>query len=280
MVLRSLCGSSYWARWRVFRLKEAKKHAEEIAALHLRTLEALALAIEAKDETTHDHLQRMPSMAVAVAEQLGLSEKEMEALRAAALLHDIGKLAVPEHILNKPGKLTPEEFERIKVHPIVGAEILERVQFPYAVVPIVRSHHEKWNGSGYPDGLKGEEIPIGARILAVVDCLDALTSDRQYRPALPLSEAMAVLQGRAARRYDPRVVEVVSRLHLNIESNGERTSAEPRRKEAFEISQSRSRGSPGCRFPEDQGRDFRRRSGQTSSMPSPPPAKKVRCSSS
>jgi diguanylate cyclase (GGDEF)-like protein/putative nucleotidyltransferase with HDIG domain len=198
------------------RLEEAKKHAEEVAALHLRTLEALALAIEAKDETTHDHLQRMPSMALTVARQLGLSEKEMEALRAAALLHDIGKLAVPEQILNKPGKLTPEEFERIKVHPVVGAEILERVRFPYAVAPIVRAHHEKWDGSGYPDGLKAEEIPLGARILAAVDCLDALTTDRQYRPAIPFAEALAVLQGQSGKGYDPRVIEVVSRLDLNI----------------------------------------------------------------
>ena len=197
------------------RLEDEKKYAEEVAALHLRTIEALALAIEAKDETTHDHLQRMPLFALAVAKQLGLSEQEMDALRAAALLHDIGKLAVPEHILNKPGRLTPEEFERMKIHPLVGAEILERVQFPYEVVPIVRSHHEKWDGSGYPDGLKEEEIPIGARILAAVDCLDALTSDRQYRRALPFPEAMAVLQGEDGKAFDPRVIEVVRRLHLN-----------------------------------------------------------------
>ena len=122
------------------------------------------------------------------ARNWGSPESELEALRAAALLHDIGKLAVPEHIISKPGKLTPEEFEKMKIHPVVGAEILERVKFPYPVVPIVRSHHEKWDGSGYPDGLKGEDIPIGARILAAVDCLDALASDRQYRKAIPLDE--------------------------------------------------------------------------------------------
>ena len=119
----------------------------------------------------------------------------MEALHAAALLHDIGKLAVPEHIISKPGRLTPEEFEKMKIHPLVGAEILERVRFPYPVVPIVRAHHEKWDGSGYPFGLKGEEIPIGARILSSVDFLDAMASDRQYRRALPLEEVMKRLVG-------------------------------------------------------------------------------------
>jgi diguanylate cyclase (GGDEF)-like protein/putative nucleotidyltransferase with HDIG domain len=159
----------------------------------------------------------MPLFALAVAKQLGLREEEMDALRTAALLHDIGKLAVPEHILTKPGRLTPEEFERMKVHPLVGAEILQRVQFPYEVVPLVRAHHEKWDGSGYPDGLKEEEIPIGARILAAVDCLDALISDRQYRRALPFPEAMAVLRGEAGKAFDPRVVEVVTRLHLDTD---------------------------------------------------------------
>ena len=159
---------------------------EEIASLNMRTIEALALAIEAKDHTTHTHLQRVRTYAVEIAKEIGLSAEEIEALRAALFCTTSAKLAVPEHIINKPGKLTPEEFEKMKVHPLVGAEILERVAFPYPVAPIVRSHHERWDGSGYPAGLAGEEIPIGARILAVVDCLDALASDRQYRPALPL----------------------------------------------------------------------------------------------
>src|SRR5205814_9507049 len=126
--------------------------------------------------------------AVEVAKELGVCPAEMEALHAAALLHDIGKLAVPEHIISKPGRLSPEEFEKMKIHTLVGAEILERVRFPYPVVPIVRAHHEKWDGSGYPLGLKGAEIPIGARILSAVDCLDALASDRQYRLAMPMKE--------------------------------------------------------------------------------------------
>src|SRR2546425_8477071 len=141
----------------------------------------------------------------------------MEALHAAALLHDIGKLAVPEHIISKPGRLTPEEFEKMKIHPVVGAEILERVRFPYPVVPTVRAHHEKWDGSGYPSGLKGEEIPIGARILAAVDYLDALASDRQYRRALPLEEAMERLSAESGKSFDPLVVEVLQRRYLDLE---------------------------------------------------------------
>ncbi len=138
-------------------------------------------------------------------------------MRAAALLHDIGKLAVPEHIINKPGRLTPEEFEKMKVHPLVGAEILDRVAFPYPVAPIVRSHHERWDGSGYPAGLTGEEIPIGARILAVVDCLDALASDRQYRQAMPLDRAMDRVKERAGTWFDPKIVEVLERRYVDLE---------------------------------------------------------------
>ena len=135
-----------------------KRHVEEIASLNMRTIEALALAIEAKDHTTHTHLQRVRTYAVEIAKEIGLSPDEIEALRAAALLHDIGKLAVPEHIINKPGRLTPEEFEKMKVHPLVGAEILDRVAFPYPVAPIVRSHHERWDGSGYPAGLAAKRF--------------------------------------------------------------------------------------------------------------------------
>ena len=194
-----------------------KQHVEDVASLHVRTIEALALAIEAKDHTTHKHLQRVRVFAVAIAQRLGLSEDEIEALRAAALLHDIGKLAVPEHIINKPGKLTPEEFEKMKIHPVVGSEILERVAFPYPVAPIVRSHHERWDGTGYPDGLKHEEIPIGARILAAVDCLDALASDRQYRNALSLEHAMEKVATMSGTSFDPRVVEILKRRYVELE---------------------------------------------------------------
>jgi diguanylate cyclase (GGDEF)-like protein/putative nucleotidyltransferase with HDIG domain len=198
-------------------LEGGRRHAEEMASLHLRTIEALALAIDAKDQTTHEHLQRVQIYAMEVGKDLGLHDEELEALRAASILHDIGKLAVPEHIISKPGRLTPEEFEKMKIHPVVGAEILERVKFPYPVVPIVRSHHERWDGNGYPDGLKAEEIPVGARILSAVDCLDALASDRQYRKALPLDQAIGVVVGDAGKAFDPRVVEVLSRRYVELE---------------------------------------------------------------
>jgi diguanylate cyclase (GGDEF)-like protein/putative nucleotidyltransferase with HDIG domain len=205
------------------RVEVEKRHVEEIASLNMRTIEALALAIEAKDHTTHTHLQRVRTYAVAVARELNLPVGEIEALRAAALLHDIGKLAVPEQIINKPGRLTPEEFEKMKVHPLVGAEILERVAFPYPVAPIVRSHHERWDGTGYPEGLAGENIPIGARILAAVDCLDALASHRQYRQALPLGEAMAKVQEKAGTWFDPQVVEILERNYVELERMAQMT---------------------------------------------------------
>ena len=204
------------------RLDDEEKHAAEMSALHLRTIEALALAIEAKDHVTHHHLHRVQVYAMAMARELNLPPAEADALRAAALLHDIGKLAVPEHIISKPGRLTPEEFEKMKIHPVVGAEILERVQFPYPVAPIVRAHHEKWDGSGYPFGLAGEDIPIGARIIAAVDCLDALASDRQYRRALPLAEAMKVVSSESGKAFDPRIVELLSRHYVQWERVAQR----------------------------------------------------------
>lgn len=199
------------------RAQEEREHAEAMSALHLRTIHALALAIEAKDQTTHDHLQRVQVYAFEIGKEMGLSGTELQALQAASILHDIGKLAVPEYIISKPGRLTPDEFERMKVHPVVGAEILESVGFPYPVTPIVRAHHERWDGSGYPDGLKGEEIPLGARILSAVDCLDALASDRQYRRALPLEKALEVIVSDSGTCFDPRVVEVLRGGFLELE---------------------------------------------------------------
>src|SRR5580692_10337180 len=208
------------------KLEDEKRHVAEIADLHMRTIEALALAIEAKDQTTHDHLQRVRVYAVEVAKELNVDREGTEALQAAALLHDIGKLAIPEHIISKPGRLTPEEFEKMKIHPLVGAEILEEVKFPYPVVPIVRAHHEKWDGSGYPFGLAGEEIPIGARILSVVDCLDALASDRQYRRALPLDQAMEIVNSESGKSFDPVIVDIMRRRYVELERMAAASGAE------------------------------------------------------
>ncbi|HTQ54771.1 MAG TPA: HD domain-containing phosphohydrolase [Bryobacteraceae bacterium] len=209
------------------RLEAERRHVESIAGLHMRTIEALAMAIDAKDHTTHEHLRRVRVYAVEVGKQMGLAEVELEALKAAALLHDIGKLAVPEHIISKPGRLTPEEFEKMKIHPVVGAEILERVAFPYPVAPIVRAHHENWDGTGYPYGLKGEEIPIGARILSAVDCLDALASDRQYRRAMALGEAMAEVVNLSGKNFDPRVVRILQRHYVAWERQAQAAPGKP-----------------------------------------------------
>jgi diguanylate cyclase (GGDEF)-like protein/putative nucleotidyltransferase with HDIG domain len=184
------------------------RHVEDVTDLHLRTIEALAIAIDAKDEVTHDHVHRVQTYATGLGRVLGLSEPEIEALKAGALLHDIGKLAVPDYILNKPDKLTPAEFEKMKIHTIVGAEILSRVAFPYPVVPVVRHHHERWDGRGYPDGLRGDQIPMTARILSVVDCFDAVREDRQYRKAMTRDQAIELIKSSSGTMYDPHVVRL------------------------------------------------------------------------
>ena len=193
-----------------FYFKQADERArtsERISRMHLATVEALATAIDAKDQVTHDHVYRVQVYAAGLARHFGLSELEIEALKAGALLHDVGKIAVPDYILNKPGKLTAAEFEKMKIHTVVGAQILERVGFPYPVVPIVRHHHERWDGKGYPDGLRGEQIPMTARILTVVDCFDAVREDRQYRKAMTRDEACDFLRQHAGSQFDPHAVE-------------------------------------------------------------------------
>lgn len=190
------------------RLDDANRHLQEVNRLYLSTIETLAMAVDAKDQVTHGHIRRVQQYALGLAQQLGTRDPgQIQAIEAAALLHDMGKLAIPEYILNKPGKLSTGEFEKMKLHAGIGADILSAIEFPYPVVPIVRHHHENWDGSGYPDGLRGTQIPIGARILSVVDCFDALTSDRPYRPALSRDEALQVIVERRGTMYDPLVVD-------------------------------------------------------------------------
>ena len=199
------------------RVEDAERHVQQINRLYLSTIETLAMAIDAKDQVTHGHIRRVQTYATSLAREIGVRDEQLlKAIEAAALLHDMGKLAVPEHILNKPGKLTAAEFDRMKMHADVGADILSAIDFPYPVVPIVRHHHENWDGSGYPAGLRGTDIPIGARILSVVDCFDALTSDRPYRPKLPDDEAIQILRERSGSMYDPLIVDTFIRVRKRI----------------------------------------------------------------
>jgi diguanylate cyclase (GGDEF)-like protein/putative nucleotidyltransferase with HDIG domain len=202
------------------RVEDANKHLSELNSLYMSTIETLAMAIDAKDQITHGHIRRVQHFATGLARALGVKESaQIKAIEAASLLHDMGKLAVPEYILNKPGSLTPAEFEKMKLHASVGADILSAIDFPYPVVPIVRHHHESWDGTGYPDGLAGSQIPIGARILSVVDCFDALTSDRPYRPRLTDAEALKILIARRGTMYDPLIVDTFIGVYRDIAPN-------------------------------------------------------------
>src|SRR5687767_6654447 len=189
------------------RIDDERRHVEEIADLHLATIEALALAIDAKDQTAQSHIRRVQVYATSIARGLGMSDTEIQGVKVAALLHDIGKLAVPEHILAKPGPLTPEEFQKVRIHPQVGAQIIGAIPFPYPVTPLVLSHHERWDGRGYPAGLKENQIPLGARVLFTADYYDALTSDRPYHKAITPEAAIALLKQEAGKALDPRVVD-------------------------------------------------------------------------
>jgi putative nucleotidyltransferase with HDIG domain len=199
------------------RLEDSKRHVEHLNRLLLSTVETLATAIDAKDEVTHDHVRRVQLGTLGLAREIGVVDPDMlKAIEAAALLHDTGKIAVPEHILNKPGRLTASEFEKMKRHAPIGAQILSSIEFPYPVVPIVRHHHENWDGTGYPDGLKGTDIPLGARLLSVVDCFDALTSDRPYRGRMTEAQALQIIVERRGTMYDPAIVDAFVTSHDRI----------------------------------------------------------------
>ncbi len=190
------------------RIEDEQRHVQQTSDLHLATIEALARAIDAKDQNTQMHIRRVQMYAAGMAKAVGLSPAAIQGVKTAALLHDIGKLAVPEHILSKPGPLTQEEFQKIRIHPEVGAEIIAAVPFPYPVAPIILSHHERWDGKGYPQGLKGEEIPVGARILTIVDYFDAVTTERPYHKALSHESAIGLLKHEAGRALDAALVDV------------------------------------------------------------------------
>lgn len=208
----------------VGRIEDRLGHLDSVNQVYLSTIEALAHAIDAKDQVTHGHLRRVQRYATELAHALGIKDElQLRALEAAALLHDIGKIAVPDHILNKPSTLTRPEYEKMKRHATVGADILASIGFPFPVVPIVRHHHESWNGTGYPAGLAGPAIPIGARILAVVDCFDALISDRPYRRRLTSQEAIRILEARSGSMYDPQVVRKFVEIYEQISAEPDAT---------------------------------------------------------
>jgi len=234
------------------RLQSKTDEVEALSKLHLATAEALATAIDAKDQTTHCHVRRVQIYAAGMGEVFGLGPDEIAALKAGALLHDIGKLAVPPHILNKPGPLTHAEFEKMKIHTVVGAQLLGRVDFPYPVIPIIRHHHEQWDGRGYPDRLSGEQIPITARIISVVDCFDSIREDRPFRRGMTLDEATALLLRGAGIHFDPQVVEQFLKHLPRFEAEIERLglqhqpfvqSTEPIQLSQVDMAQTRERGS-------------------------------------
>lgn len=206
-----------WLVYRSYRLymdriRQNTHHIEELNRLNQAIISSLATAIDAKDRYTCSHINRVQHYALALAKAASLSGPELDAVSTGALVHDIGKLGIPDHILGKPGKLTTEEFKRIQTHVTIGADILSPIPFPFPVVDVVLTHHERWDGLGYPRGLKGEEIPIGGRIISLVDVFDALTSNRPYRKAMTHEEALAELRANAGRQFDPRLVELFSEI--------------------------------------------------------------------
>ena len=232
--MASLAAAPLYLTYRTYkvymgRIQDQQRHVAQVSDLHLATIEALALAFDAKDQTAQSHIRRVQVYAAGLARALGMPETEIQGVKTAALLHDIGKLAVPEHILSKPGPLTQEEFQKIRIHPQVGAEIISGVPFPYPVAPLILSHHERWDGKGYPAGLKGDEIPLGARILSVVDYFDALMSERPYHKAMSLDAAMGLLRQESAKALDPRVVQTFIDMYPTLAEEAD-ASAEPSRK--------------------------------------------------
>jgi diguanylate cyclase (GGDEF)-like protein/putative nucleotidyltransferase with HDIG domain len=208
-------------RFYIEKYDQARTHIENLNKLYLQTVEALAGAVDAKDRYTHGHIRRVQAYAIKLADLVGLTNTDQVlAIKAGALLHDVGKIAIPEYILNKPTALTETEYEKMKIHPVVGANMLSAIEFPFPLVPIVKSHHERWDGAGYPDGLKGEEIPLSARILSLVDCYDALTTNRPYRSPMARAEVIDFFRRESGRAYDPAIVKVFIDHMEAIESAG------------------------------------------------------------
>ena len=213
-------------RYHISKYEQAQQHISDLNKLYLQTVETLAAAVDAKDRYTHGHIRRVQAFAIELAQCMGIREEsELMALRAGALLHDIGKIAIPEYILNKPTALTDSEYGKMKLHPVIGGNMLKNIDFPYPVLPMVRFHHERWDGNGYPDGLKEEQIPIGARILALADCYDALTTDRPYRAPMEKGELLEFFRKESGKAYDPAVVDALMNNIDRIDEVGKTATA-------------------------------------------------------
>ena len=187
----------------------------DLQRLLLDTIRAIAATIDAKDGYTHRHSERVAALSKRIAVEIGLTAEQQQSAQLAALLHDLGKIAVPDSILNKPGQLTPAEFEEMKKHPLHGAQILSNIQSPSvtAVLPGVQYHHERWDGTGYPEGLRGEEIPLLGRLLGIADYFDAVTSKRTYRAALSADAAIELIRKEAGKHFDPKIAAALVDLH-------------------------------------------------------------------
>jgi diguanylate cyclase (GGDEF)-like protein/putative nucleotidyltransferase with HDIG domain len=218
--------------WWLGPLYDDQRSRHEADEVYLPAVEALALAVEAKDSVSSAHLKRVQRYSVEIAKALNCSEEEIRALEFGALLHDIGKIAIPEVLLTKPGKLSPQEFSQMAIHPQVGAEIISAVDFPFPVADLVLCHHENWDGTGYPRRLKGDQIPLTARILSVVDCFDALTSDRPYRPAMSVERAVDIIKTRRGKAFEPKVtdtlLEILPRMEEEFRRERERETEKRR----------------------------------------------------
>lgn len=217
-----LCYYSYYVYLRS--LENEKKHASEMSDLFNSTLSTLAMAIDAKDKNTHGHIQRVQKYSRAIAEAMKLERRQIDAIAAAALLHDIGKLAIPEYILSKRGPLTPEEMRKMRMHPQLGAELISTIKFPYPVADSILAHHERFDGKGYPNGLKGHAIPLGARVLAVADVFDAYTSDR-LEVDESIDDAIHVLREGSGSVFDPQVIHVWESIYRKVITGSSSASA-------------------------------------------------------
>jgi HD-GYP domain-containing protein (c-di-GMP phosphodiesterase class II) len=206
----------------------ASSHDAELAEVYLATVKTLAAAVEAKDGYTGGHIQRVHELGLLLAREVVPDEADDEQFAYGCLLHDVGKLSVPDAVLTKPGRLTGEEWELMRRHPREGARILAGIPFLDRALHIVLYHHERWDGHGYPHGLAGEEIPTWARLFAVVDTVDAMTSARPYRPALPLERAIEELRAQSGKQFDPHCVAAFERLDLDAVRRVIRRHAERR----------------------------------------------------